>query len=131
MVLVSKSFMYLLNSFYFLSPTTQFRSRQAIIVLFFFGFQNFILDMVFGFWYDLVYACLLWLTLLLPCLNYREMVVVVGNEAVVWQWKIKQYVNLQLSLLLLSPPPLAVALGFSAMDLDLRRLRFFTFFLFL
>ena len=86
--------------------------------------------MVFGFWYDLVYAYLLWLTLLLPWLNYREMVVVVGNEAVVRLWKIKQYVNLQLSLLLLSPPPLAAALGLFTMDLDLRRVRVFFFFFF-
>ena len=32
--------------------------------------------------------------------------------------------NPQLLLLLSSPPPLAVALGFSTIDLDLRRLRF-------
>ena len=36
--------------------------------------------------------------------------------------------NLQLSLLLLSPPPLAAALGFFTMDLDLRRVRVFFFF---
>ena len=76
---------------YFLSPNPEYGSKQAIMVLFFFGVQKFILDLGVCLSSDMIWfdACLLWLTLLLPWLNCRETVVVMGNEAMVWQWKIK------------------------------------------
>ena len=55
------------------------------MVLLFFGVQKFILDLGVCLSSDMIWfdACLLWLTLLLPRLNCRETVVVMGNEAVV------------------------------------------------